>query len=439
MTKQLRFTLLKNISFNVIGMLGLSAYILADTFFIATGIGPLGIGALNIALPVFSLINATGLMLGMGGATLYTITKVQEKQQNANQVFTKTMLLGLLFSLLFIILGIFFNIPIAKLLGSDDEILPLSKSYLRILLLFAPFFIFNNILLAFTRNDNAIKLGMLATIIGSLLNIILDYIFIFPLNLGMSGAAIATIVSPFISILIISTHFYSKDNNLAIVKIKLKISKFHQIILTGSSTFITELSSGVVIIFFNHLILSYAGNIGIAAFGITTNISLILVAVYTGINQGLQPLASLYYSKDKLTRAYTLFRFTMLIAVISSIIIYILIFIYKTEIVNIFNPQQNIELQKIAEEALTLYFTAFIFLSQNIIITGFLTAINQPKKALLFSLLRGFLVIVPILIIMAYHFQLTGIFLTLTASESIVYLISIMTIKKSNSLYYTQY
>lgn len=424
MKKEIKEQLYKNITFSVIGMIGLSAYILADTFFIAQGIGILGMSALNIVLPMFSLIIATGLMLGMGGATLFTLHSNDKNRNTSNMYFTHTILLASLISLIFIIASLFFSSQIVIFLGSNDEIQYYAQSYIKIIMFFAPLFIFNNIILSFTRNDNATKLCMQAMLIGSVLNIILDYIFIFPLNMGMQGAALATIVSPLVSLIILSKHFITKQNTFKLIKCKINVKKCIKIITFGASSFITELSTGIMIIFFNILILAYAGTIGIAAFGIMTNIYFILIAIYTGINQGLQPLASYYYSIKDLKTCHALFKKTQLIAVISSVVFYLLIYVNAYDIIHLFNPDSNEQLDKIAQEGIKLYFLAAIFISQNIVISGYLTAIKHAKQGVLISALRGFIITIPVLFLMAYLFQLKGIFLSLLVSEFIIFIIA---------------
>lgn len=175
----------KYTSLNVLGMIGLSCYILADTFFVSKGLGANGLTALNLAIPIYSFINGSGLMLGMGGATKYSILKSQDKTRDANRAFTNTVLFTLGLALVFFAIGVFLSGAITRLLGADDIVYQMSKTYLQVILLFAPMFMLNNVLLCFVRNDGAPQLSMLAMIGGSLSNIILDYIFIFPCNMGI--------------------------------------------------------------------------------------------------------------------------------------------------------------------------------------------------------------------------------------------------------------
>ena len=165
---------------NVLGMIGLSCYILADTFFVSKGLGRNGLTALNLAIPVYSFIHGSGLMLGIGGATKYSIFKSNKERKNANTIFTNTFYLATVISIVFVLVGIFLSKSLTTVLGSDSDVFKMTNIYLKCILIFAPAFIINDVLICFMRNDNNPNLSMYAMLGGSLSNIILDYIFIFP-------------------------------------------------------------------------------------------------------------------------------------------------------------------------------------------------------------------------------------------------------------------
>ena len=206
---------------NIFGMMAISVYILADTFFIARGVGTLGLTALNIAIPAFSFIQGSGLMLGIGAATKYSILKAQGHEKEANKIFSLAVISGFIISLFFVILSITASKYLVKILGADESIFDITVTYLRVILCFAPSFIINAIFLCFVRNDQAPALAMIAMVIGSFSNIVLDYIFVFPLNMGMFGAALATGCAPVIGLCILSLHKLRGKNNFKLVKYKL--------------------------------------------------------------------------------------------------------------------------------------------------------------------------------------------------------------------------
>ena len=199
-------------SLNVLGMLALSCYILADTFFVSLGLGADGLAALNLAIPIYSFINGSGLMIGMGGGTRYSILRSQGDRQEADQTFTQALYLAGAFSLLFMAAGALFAGDIVRLFGGTGQVFTMSRTYLRVILLFSPAFLMNNVLLCFVRNDGAPQLAMTAMMVGSLSNVVLDWVFIFPLGMGILGAVLATGWAPILSIAILSAHFWRKHN-----------------------------------------------------------------------------------------------------------------------------------------------------------------------------------------------------------------------------------
>ena len=182
--------------FNICGMIGLSCYILADTFFVSRGLGANGLTALNLAIPIYSFVHGIGLMLGMGGATKYAIYMGQRKSKNANRIYSNTIYAMVMFAVIFVAIGIFFSENLALMLGADKEVFDMTKTYLQIILLFSPVFIANDSLICFIRNDGNPKLSMTAMLVGSLSNIVLDYVFIFPLHMRIFAAVLATEFTP---------------------------------------------------------------------------------------------------------------------------------------------------------------------------------------------------------------------------------------------------
>ena len=287
----------KYVSLSTISMVGVSLCILADTFFIANGVGPNGLAALNVVVPLFSALNGIGLMFGMGGATLYAIAQGKEESEKGNKIFSFTMASSLILGVVLTALCLLFADPILKILGAGESIFALSKEYYMILIGCSSFFIISNALTCFIRNDHNPNLAMNAMLLGSLLNIVLDYFFIFPLNMGMRGAALGTVLSPLASLLLLSIHWRSKKRQLQFLSFNWSFGELKDILSIGFPSFITEFSSGVVIFLFNKIILDLSGNAGVAAYSIIANIAYVGVAIFTGIGQGIQPLASLSFSK----------------------------------------------------------------------------------------------------------------------------------------------
>jgi len=428
-------TILKNfmkyVSLNVLGMLGLSCYILADTFFISKGLGTNGLAALNFSISIYCVINGLGLMIGIGGATRYSILKSQNENQRANSTFTHAILFGMLISFILLIVGLFLTAPLSRILGANDTAFPLTNIYLKTILCFSPFFILNNILLAFVRNDGNPKLSMMAMLIGSFFNILLDYVFMFSLSMGMLGAAFATGLAPVISLSLLTLHFIKHNNNFGIIKIKIKVKHFIDIAVLGLSAFITEISSGIVLFVFNLVIFYLAGNVGVASYGIIANLSLVITAIFVGISQGIQPLASIGHGTgDRLLLSKTL-RYAITLSIAVSITVYIAIFLCSDWIISIFNSENNLDIIPIATNGFRIYFLGFLFAGLNIIVTAFLSATEKPKNAFIISTTRGCLAIIPLVFILTLIFSIDGVWLSFVFAEIITAIISILYLAKN--------
>lgn len=416
---------------SVLGTLGVSCYILADTFFVSKGLGTNGLAALNLAIPVYNFIHGTGLMLGMGGATRFSVRKSQNRKEEVNKIYTNTVYLAVLFSAVFAMLGFFFSKRLAYALGADADILEMTDIYLHWLLLFAPAFILNDVLLCFVRNDENPQLSMIAMLVGSFANIMLDYIFIFPMQMGIFGAIFATGLSPVISIMMMLPHWIKKKNTFHFIRTGLKADIVGQDLSLGFPSLIAQVSSGIVMITFNVIILRLKGNTGVAAYGVVANISLVVVAVFTGIGQGVQPLISRFYGRGDRKQIQTMLRYAMLTMLIVSGMEYVMIFVFAQPIAAVFNSGNNVELQRIAITGLKLYFLSVVFVGYNSILAIYFTSIEKALPAQILSMLRGFILIIPMALILSAIWEMTGVWLAYPVTELLTAILGFVITKRS--------
>ena len=267
------------VSLNVLGALGLSGYILADTLFVAHRLGTDGLAALNLAISVFGLINGLGLMLGIGGATRYAICRTQGDGVRADRAFSRALACGGTLGGLLALAGLLWAVPLARLLGAEGAILPMCSVYLRTVLLFAPCFLLNHILTAFVRNDGNPKLAMAAMLLGSLSNIVLDYVFLYPMDMGIFGAALATGIAPVVGRCVSSLHILTRRSRFRLRPFRPALRPLADLAGLGSAAFLNECSSGLVLVVFNLLTLRLAGTLGVAASGIVAHLALLALAL----------------------------------------------------------------------------------------------------------------------------------------------------------------
>ncbi len=419
---------LKYISQSISGMIGVSVYILADTFFISYKCGADGLAALNLILPVFGLVFAIGSMIGIGSATRYNISTA--KGSPSDYYFTQSIFWCLICSIPFMLTGIFIPHKALALLGADAGLIRLGRNYMRIVLLFTPFFMSNYTFTAFARNDHATSIAMIGSISGSFFNILFDYIFMFPLNLGFLGAALATALSPVVTMLVCSTHYLGKNNHVEFHWRKPSLRRIIRCCQLGVSAFFAEISSAVITIIFNMLILHIAGNIGIAAYGVVANISLVAMAILNGLAQGAQPLISQSYGKGEHDLVRKFLNWSLAAALLIELVIVVLIYGFTDTFISIFNSEHNLQLLAYAHTGLRLYFLGFLVAGINIVLVAYFSAIDRARPAVLGSVMRGIIAIAFCAILFSQILGLNGIWLSFLGSEIITFFV-ILIFRKS--------
>lgn len=427
-------TFFKYVSLNILGALGLSGYILADTFFVANRLGTDGLAALNLAISVFGLINGLGMLLGIGGATRYSICRFQEDEARANRAFTRAVGCGALLGLALALIGLLLAGPLAGMLGAEGATLPMCTVYLRTAMLFAPCFILNHILIAFVRNDGNPKLAMAAMLTGSLANIVLDYVFLYPLNLGIFGAALATGVAPVIGLTLSSLHILTGRNRFRLCPCTPRPAALADLAGLGSAAFINECSSGVVLVVYNLLMMHLSGTIGVAAYGIVANLALMALALFTGISQGCQPLLSQAYGRGEQQQVHLLSRLALGTAGFSGCALAILALVAAPGLTALFNADGGVQLQQMAETGLRLYFLGFPLAGLNLITAALFGATERARACFLLSLFRGGIGIVLVVLLFALLFGQIGVWLAFPATEGLALLLSLVLYRQNRAL-----
>lgn len=421
MEKQLRRYILPNI----LAMVGISCYVLADTFFISLQAGADGITALNLTLPLYALMFALGAMVGIGSATRYSLCKSFSPEE-ALSYFFNSLFWTLLLSLPFVAAGIFAPDTVLRWMGADDTIVAIGTSYIRIALCYAPFFMLNYTFTAFVRNDNAPNIAMTATLVSGLFNIVFDYIFMFPMGLGMVGAALATGISPIVSMSICMVHYLSAKNN---VKFRWQVPSFTKLVrscVLGFVAFVGEISSGLTTMVFNFLLLGLGGNIAVAAYGVVANIALVGTALFNGISQGLQPLASLVHGKSDTQGEAQIYRYSLRIGMGIALVLVASVWIWGDEMVALFNSEGSSRLAGYARPGIRLYFLGFLCAVVNIIQAGFFSAIGKGLASSAIAFCRGVGAIVIFAFVLSKAFGITGVWLAFPAAEIFTFLLTIL-------------
>ena len=398
------------------GMLGVSLYVLGDTIIVGRGIGSVGLAALNISIPMINVFNGLGLLFGMGASTAISISRGRGDEKQVNNIFTISIILTILAGLVLTLIRVFFLDELCMLLGASTDTFAMSRDYLGVIMSFSTMFLLNYALTVLVRNDGNPNLSMWGMLTGSIVNVILDYIFIFIFGWGMTGAALATSISPILGLLILSIHFITKRNKMKFTKIKLRLSIVRRIISNGFASFIVEISAGVVIFIFNIVIIGLNGDIGVSAYSIIANLSLIATAIFTGIGQAIQPIVSVNFGAKKMKRVYEAGKLAIYSALGLGIVFYAIGFFFPEFLVSMFSKGDN-ELLDITIKGIKIYFMSFVLMGINIVLTSYLQSKEYAKSAMMISLLRGFAFTVFYVLILSRIFGITGVWMTLPLAE----------------------
>ena len=419
----------KYVSQNIFGLLGTSCYILADTYFLAQAAGTDGVTLLNLCLPIYNLIFAFGSMIGLGAATRYAILRAQGDAR-AQRYFSNAIFSVCILAVPFMLVGIFRPDGLLRLMGGDADIVALGMNYARIFLMFTPFFMCNYVVASFVRNDGDPSLAMVATLSGSLFNVVFDYIFIFPMGLGLPGAALATAISPILSIAVCSAHFIKKSNTITFVRKAPSVRLLAQSCQLGISGFVGELSSGVTTTVFNFLLLRLAGNVAVAAYGVVANFALVATAIFNGVAQGAQPLVSQCYGKNEMAGARKLLLLGCGTALGLAALLYGVVFGYTDVLTALFNSENSALMAEFAHSGMRIYFVGYFFAGCNIVAAGYLGAVNRPAEASITSLCRGMVAIVVCSLVLSALFGMNGVWAAFPVSEAITLALTVFLLKR---------
>ncbi|MDB8793624.1 MATE family efflux transporter [Romboutsia sp. 1001216sp1] len=414
---------------SVLGMLAVSFCILADTMFIGQGIGSDGLAALNICIPIFNLFNGLGLLFGMGGATALSISRGKGEIVESQRIFTKSIIIAILVGITLSTLGKIFTEKIGYILGANISNIYMVKEYLSGVLIFSFSYILAHTTSAFIRNDHNPRLAMIATVTSGLSNVILDYLLIFIFDMGIKGAGLATSIASLINLLILLTHFISKKCSLRFIKFKINVKDISRILFNGLPSFIVEISSGIVIFIFNLKLLNIVGNIGVSAYSIIANVSLVAAAIFTGISQAMQPIISVNYGANKIDRVKRVRKKGLKTSIIVGLSFYIIGILFPQFIVGVFTSEKG-QIVDITVNAIRYYFLAFIFMGINIVNGAYYQSMEHRILSNAISLSRGIILIIIGITILPIFLGVNGVWLSAVFAEVLTLIITYIYVYK---------
>ena len=415
---------------SLISMLFSSLYMMADGIFVGKIIGSKALAAINLVFPIIMILFAVGDMIASGASVKIGIKLGEKNEKEASEIFSVALLFIFILNIIFAIIGLIFTKDIIFILIKDKELANLAYKFAYVFILFlpiiAPFFAIDNYL----RICGKANMSMWINIGVSVLNIILDAIFIGYLKLGIEYAALASSLSMSIGTLILIYPFITKKVALKFTKPKIKIKEMLGIIYNGSSQFFSNISGSIMAIIMNSFLLYYGGAVGVAAYSIVMYIESLIVPMLFGMIDAVQPVFSYNYGAKNNKRIMTFFKITCIVALSISIVTMIIIFEFPDFLVRLFSSESDIAVIDMAKKALLLYAPSYLFTWFIMTVSGVLTGLEKATESIV--LMSAESIILPLFstLVLTQLIGVYGIFITPTISGAVSIVVSIILWRK---------
>ena len=407
------------IAATVASLMVFSLYSIVDGLFVAKGVGEYAMSAVNLAVPFTNVLFSIAIIFAVGSSTIIAIYLGQEQGEKANGLFSQNLALLVAIGLTISVLVFVFLEPFARLLGARGVTLPYTIDYLKGLAPFAVCFIVSYNMEVLIKTDGYPKLAILTVVIGCLTNCVLDYLAIFVLDWGVWGAAVATGLSQLLTCVIYLAHFLQGHNTFHLVRFKMDWSIYRRLLPIGVADGVTELCNGVMIFLFNRIILQCLGDDGLVSYTIIAYVNTLIVNTMLGISQGSQPLVSYHYGKEDAAGYRKLLRYGSTAVGIMTGIIFAAVMGLAPQVARLFLGAENAPLVAASADALRRYGLSYLLVGGNILMGGFLTAVEQPKGAISISVGRGLLFQATALVVLAYAVGGSAIWFAPVISEAL--------------------
>lgn len=401
----------------IIAMIASSLYNITDSIFIGHGVGPLAISGLAITFPLMNLAAAFGSLVGAGAATLLSVRLGQKDYTTANSILGNVFIMNLFIGISFTIISLLFLDPILYFFGASEKTLPYAHDFMVIILsgnVITHMYLGLNSML---RSSGKPRQSMYATIFTVLINLVLNPLFIFVFNWGIRGSAIATVISQ-TSVLFWQIYlFCDKNNFIHIQKGIFKLNKYivKDSLSIGMSPFLMNAAASVIVIIINQGLLKYGGDLAVGAYGIVNRIAFLFVTIVLGLNQGMQPIAGYNFGAKLYPRVTQVLKKTILGATLVMCTGFLVVESVPHAVASIFTTDK--ELIDIASLGLRMVFICYPIVGFQIVTSTFFQSIGMAQKAIILSLTRQILFLIPFLLILPKFFGIAGIWLSMPLAD----------------------
>ncbi len=415
----------------IIASVATSLYNIVDSIFIGRGVGPMAIAGLAITFPLMNLVIAFCTLIAVGGATISSIFIGQKNESKATDVVNNVMVLCLIHSVVFGGLTLLYLDPILRFFGATEETIPYAREFMRVILYGTPIsYIFiglNNLM----RATGYPKKAMVSALLSVAVNVVLAPIFIFVLDWGIRGAALATICGQFCAFIWVMAHFLNKNSFIHFKRDNQWLTPviIKRIYSIGLSPFLMNVCACIVVIFINKALLDYGGengNLDVGAYGILNRTTMFFVMVVFGVTQGMQPILGFNYGAARWDRVKRTLKIGVGLGVGITTVGFVVTEAFPDAISSLFTRDET--LTQIARDGFRIYFCCYPVVGCQIVIQNFFQSIGKPKLSIFLSLTRQLLFLLPFLIILPRYYGVNGVWASMCGSDLIAFVVAVVTL-----------
>ena len=366
----------------------MSIYTLTDAIVIGKGVGSDALAALSITTPLLCILMSTGILFGVGGSVQMSVHRGSGNSVRANQIFTLSLIL---ISCITLILWLLYGTGMSGLLhlmGANETLFPYAMSYMHYINIFLPVAVFSNFIAIFIRADGDPNRAMAGVLAGGIVNIVLDIVMVFPLQMGIGGAALASVIGMTIQVIVGGTHFLSKKNGLKPASPEKWLAGMKNIMVSGIPSFFNEFANGFIVMLFNIQILKYCGENALSIYSVISNCVILFNSLFTGVGQSVQPIISTNYGAGNTERIKAIKKMAYITVIIMGAVFSLSGILFPVTVCKIF-IKMDPTLSAIAGYGVRGYFFAFLPFGINLLTSYYLQAILSSGKSLCISLLRN--------------------------------------------------
>ena len=414
----------------IIAQTAASLYNMVDSIFIGQGVGPLAISGLAVTFPLMNLSTAFGTLVGAGAAVMLSVLLGQKNYKAANKVLGNVVSLNIIIGLLFMAVALIFIDPILYFFGASENTLPYAKEYITIILI-------GNVIThvyfglnAAMRSSGFPKKAMALTIFTVVFNTILDPIFIFVFDMGIAGAAWATVLAQTVAMIIVLKHFSDKEKAFhfekGIFKLDLRVAK--DSLAIGMGPFLMNAAACLVTLFINQQLRDYSGDLGIGAYGICNRLIFMFIMICMGLNQGMQPIAGYNYGAKQYSRVKEVFWMTAKLGTVVTCICFIIGMFFPRIAVGIFTHDDA--LMDMAAHGFRILVIGFPIVGFQMIGTNFFQCLGMVKKSVILSLSRQILFLLPLLYALPLWHGASGVWMSFPISDALSALLTAILLRR---------